>query len=231
LVATDIAARGIDVKGIGLVINYDLPEKSGDYVHRIGRTGRADKTGRAISFVLPGQIRDVKEIEKLIRKKLTINKSEDELKDLYRDASIEEKILKIQKNSNRRSAGSGRRMAPARLSGAAPAPKMKPVYRGGSILSRGRTQVETPRQAQSAKARPDSNRPARQEKRPTNVMSGLGDFFPESSDPLAPSRERIHPRVEKRSGAPRGGKNNAPRRPERMLTDRERFQRSMRGDR
>ncbi|MDA3839644.1 MAG: DEAD/DEAH box helicase [Patescibacteria group bacterium] len=53
LVATDIAARGIDVKEIELVVNFDLPEKSEDYVHRIGRTARAGKSGKAISFVMP----------------------------------------------------------------------------------------------------------------------------------------------------------------------------------
>lgn len=74
LVATDIAARGIDVKEIELVINFDLPEKSSDYVHRIGRTGRAGKSGRAISFVLPTQLKNVKEIEKLISKSLKVNK-------------------------------------------------------------------------------------------------------------------------------------------------------------
>ncbi len=51
LVATDIAARGIDVKGIELVINYDLPENAEDYVHRIGRTGRGNKRGKALTFI------------------------------------------------------------------------------------------------------------------------------------------------------------------------------------
>jgi len=74
LVATDIAARGIDVKGIELVVNYDLPENSEDYVHRIGRTGRAGLSGKAISFALPHQSRDVKDIERLINKTLNITK-------------------------------------------------------------------------------------------------------------------------------------------------------------
>jgi len=51
MVATDVASRGIDVEGISLVLNYDLPDNPEDYVHRIGRTGRADKPGHAISFV------------------------------------------------------------------------------------------------------------------------------------------------------------------------------------
>ena len=72
LVATDIAARGIDVHGIELVINYDLPDNTQDYVHRIGRTGRAGDTGKAISFAMPDQQRDIRDIERLIRKQLSI---------------------------------------------------------------------------------------------------------------------------------------------------------------
>lgn len=72
LVATDIAARGIDVTGIELVINYDLPEDAENYVHRIGRTARAGNKGRAISFATPDQGIDVKNIEKLIKTALPI---------------------------------------------------------------------------------------------------------------------------------------------------------------
>lgn len=72
LVATDIAARGIDVRGITLVINFDLPDNTQDYVHRIGRTGRAGEEGRAISFAMPDQKRDVRDIERLIRKEIPI---------------------------------------------------------------------------------------------------------------------------------------------------------------
>ncbi|HEX4103875.1 MAG TPA: DEAD/DEAH box helicase [Candidatus Paceibacterota bacterium] len=67
LVATDIAARGIDVKGIELVVNYDLPTNAEDYVHRIGRTGRAGAVGRAISFAMPEEKNDVRDIERLMR--------------------------------------------------------------------------------------------------------------------------------------------------------------------
>jgi ATP-dependent RNA helicase RhlE len=72
LVATDIAARGIDVKEISLVVNYDLPDAAEDYVHRIGRTGRAGHEGRAISFATPDQAQDVRDIERLIRNKLPL---------------------------------------------------------------------------------------------------------------------------------------------------------------
>lgn len=72
LVATDIAARGIDVTGISLVINYDLPGNSEDYVHRIGRTGRAGSFGKAVSFATPEERKDLRSIEKLMRKTLPI---------------------------------------------------------------------------------------------------------------------------------------------------------------
>jgi len=74
LVATDIAARGIDVTGIALVVNFDLPDNSEDYVHRIGRTGRAGRAGKAISLAMPDQRADIRAIERLIRKPLPVAK-------------------------------------------------------------------------------------------------------------------------------------------------------------
>ncbi len=72
LIATDIAARGIDVVGIELVVNYDLPNNSQDYVHRIGRTARAGMAGRAISFATFDQQQDVRDIERLVKTGLSI---------------------------------------------------------------------------------------------------------------------------------------------------------------
>jgi len=73
LVATDIASRGIDVKGIELVINYDLPDDHENYVHRIGRTGRAGREGRAITFAMPDQGGEIKGIERLMRLTLPVS--------------------------------------------------------------------------------------------------------------------------------------------------------------
>ncbi|MBM3281401.1 MAG: DEAD/DEAH box helicase [Candidatus Harrisonbacteria bacterium] len=75
LVATDIAARGIDVKGISLVVNYDLPSKTEDYVHRIGRTARAGAEGKAISFALPKEEREIRMIERLIKKAVKVSRA------------------------------------------------------------------------------------------------------------------------------------------------------------
>jgi ATP-dependent RNA helicase RhlE len=70
LVATDIAARGIDVSGLALVINYDLPNISETYVHRIGRTGRASMAGNAISFCDKEEQAFLRDIQKLIRQQI-----------------------------------------------------------------------------------------------------------------------------------------------------------------
>jgi ATP-dependent RNA helicase RhlE len=73
LVATDIAARGIDVKGISLVINYDIPNEPESYVHRIGRTARAGADGKAIAFCEPDERAYLRDIERLIRTDVPVN--------------------------------------------------------------------------------------------------------------------------------------------------------------
>jgi superfamily II DNA/RNA helicase len=70
LVATDIAARGIDVDAVSHVINYDVPNAPEDYVHRIGRTGRAGNTGRAITLVTPVEELSMRAIERLTGQKV-----------------------------------------------------------------------------------------------------------------------------------------------------------------
>ena len=85
LVATDIAARGIDVTGIEVVINYDIPQDSENYVHRIGRTARAGNKGHAISFATPDQKQDVENIEKIIKATLPVSKYPEIASEQYSD--------------------------------------------------------------------------------------------------------------------------------------------------
>lgn len=105
LVATDIAARGIDVNDITLVVNFDLPEHPDDYVHRIGRTGRGGKSGRATSFVTGRQKYDLKKIERHIKQRIPLQKTPELSNDITRG-----KEPKQQSNfGSRNSSGRGRK--------------------------------------------------------------------------------------------------------------------------
>jgi ATP-dependent RNA helicase RhlE len=80
LVATDVAARGIDVEKVSHVINFDVPSLYEDYVHRIGRTGRAFQEGKAITFATKAELYHIQRIEKLIRTKIPVKLLPDEIK-------------------------------------------------------------------------------------------------------------------------------------------------------
>jgi ATP-dependent RNA helicase RhlE len=70
LVATDIAARGIDIEELGHVVNFDVPLASDDYIHRVGRTARAEATGDAFTFVSPEEEGELRQIERAVGKRL-----------------------------------------------------------------------------------------------------------------------------------------------------------------
>ncbi len=72
LVATDVSSRGIDIPNVDFVVNYDLPDQAENYVHRVGRTGRASKKGQAISFCSKGEINILQEIEGFLKKRITV---------------------------------------------------------------------------------------------------------------------------------------------------------------
>jgi ATP-dependent RNA helicase RhlE len=76
LVATDIASRGLDIDKLPHVVNYELPQVPEDYIHRIGRTGRAGSSGEAISLIMPEEIKMLRTIEKLLKKNIPVNEIE-----------------------------------------------------------------------------------------------------------------------------------------------------------
>ena len=87
LVATDVAARGIHVEKVAFVINYDLPMEPEDYIHRIGRTGRQDEKGKAITFVTPDDIKILERIEKLIGERIEEEFADDYVKETAKRSS------------------------------------------------------------------------------------------------------------------------------------------------
>lgn len=107
LVATDILSRGIDIDDIAMVINYDVPRDAEDYVHRIGRTARADRDGRAVTFVSPDDIRYFQQIERFLEREITKNSLPDSLGDGPEYKSEEPKRRK-KWNGKRRGGGKGR---------------------------------------------------------------------------------------------------------------------------
>jgi len=101
LVATDVAARGIDIDNLSYVVNYDLPQDIESYVHRIGRTGRANKLGTAISLVNPRELSFMKSIERVTKAKIS-KKDIPTLDDIFRSKNnnFKEKIVKEMEGGN-----------------------------------------------------------------------------------------------------------------------------------
>jgi ATP-dependent RNA helicase DeaD len=99
LVATDVAARGLDVENIDVVFNYDLPQDPEDYVHRIGRTGRAGRSGRAVSFVFGREIHRLEMIERYTRQVIRREKvpSQEQVEGRLADLAFEEIKERLEK--------------------------------------------------------------------------------------------------------------------------------------
>ncbi|MBN2598151.1 DEAD/DEAH box helicase [Labilibaculum sp.] len=148
LVATDIAARGIDVSELSLVVNYDLPNIPETYVHRIGRTGRASASGNAISFCDTEEKPYLKDIQKLIRQDIDVVKDHPFLPGGVEDNAVEEvksdrrrqqpRASKSSKPSNSSRSSGSRSSNSSKSSGSSRTPNSsKPSYSGNKEWRRG----------------------------------------------------------------------------------------------
>ncbi|MGY6694692.1 MAG: DEAD/DEAH box helicase [Roseinatronobacter sp.] len=112
LVATDVAARGIDIPDVRHVYNYDLPEVPENYVHRIGRTARAGASGRAIAFCAPAEMGDLRAIERLMKRTLEVIGGAPWSDDLAGPARAQARKRGGQGRGGQRNAGSADKMTP-----------------------------------------------------------------------------------------------------------------------
>jgi ATP-dependent RNA helicase RhlE len=139
LVATDIAARGIDVEELGHVVNFDVPQAPDDYIHRVGRTGRADASGDAFTFVAPDEESDLRNIEKAIGRRLPrvtvpdfdyAAKPEGQL-EVPHGQRIAEIRARKREERQRAEANAARRGAALRTRGRGPQPSSRQSTEGG----------------------------------------------------------------------------------------------------
>jgi ATP-dependent RNA helicase RhlE len=128
MVATDIAARGLDVDGITHVVNYDLPEEPETYVHRIGRTARAGTDGDAVAFCAARERDFLRDIEKMIRKSIPVDKTHKYHSEEARNATG---IAARPEPKSRQ--GGGRRFSGPSSRGPSQGHSPRPAYKGGSF--------------------------------------------------------------------------------------------------
>jgi len=174
LVATDIAARGLDIEKLSLVVNFDVPEVPEDYVHRIGRTGRAGETGAAISLVSPEEQKNLVAIERLLKKQIQIEKNP--VFEMIADLPIHE----IYGDRDERGRGRDRR-----VSGSGREKSFKRPHNSGRPASHerdadGRRQVN-PRE-KFVSDRPNPSRKSAHSGQPTNLLFPARQDRQEQSD-------------------------------------------------
>ncbi len=172
MVATDVAARGLDVSGIELVVNFNLPDNSDDYVHRIGRTGRAGQPGKAITFATPNERREIKEIERLINR---------EIKQTAFAREKENRPTVVQSKDYRRGSESRteQQSAPSRRRRPAGNYRARGANQGSSRPGSSRPSSSRPNSSRPGSSRPNSSRPG--SSRPSS--SRPGPSRPSSSRP------------------------------------------------
>jgi len=192
LVATDVASRGIHVEDISHVINYDLPQDSENYVHRIGRTARAGKTGKAISLACEKYVFHLEPLEKMLDYKIPVVWPEDDwyVEDRSKPFPAKRKT-RLKSSTQRRSRSAENKKRGQRK----PPTKRKPSSFPGAFFGFGPQPVET--------------EPETQEAKPETPESKT-----ESAEPQPKSEEKKPKSAEKRRRGPRRRKRPAAKAPE-----------------
>ena len=171
LVASDVAARGLDIPAVSHIFNFDVPHHSEDYVHRIGRTGRAGLEGTAITLVAPSDAKLVDAIEKLIGQPIPWSGAPVQPADGLASTT---QPRRARPERSRSKTSSGRRAPPPVAPAQAPKPETKPKPAARAVPEHEQQSLPEPApQARPAHAQP---RRARQEAEP--AVLGLGDHVP-----------------------------------------------------
>ncbi|MHB0935276.1 MAG: DEAD/DEAH box helicase [Armatimonadota bacterium] len=204
LVATDIAARGIDVTSISHVINFDLPGKADDYLHRIGRTGRMERAGHAISLMTRGDVRSVREIERMLGKRIEVAQLENDDSQMSDAIPVERRGMvrapkqhaaspathrppKQHRDTEERPRRAPRNAAPAEPSSRANRPER--TQRADAPWSERRPRRTAERDASSAPPRAERPGKHRHEStKPTRKELRLQKFGPPTTQPPRPER-------------------------------------------
>jgi ATP-dependent RNA helicase RhlE len=205
LVATDIAARGIDIDQLPHVVNYDLPNVPEDYVHRIGRTGRAGATGEAISLVCVDELQLLKDIEKLIKRAVP----QEVIAGFEPDPTAKPEPI-LRRGQGGGGGGGGRQPR----QGQGQAPKRDGAPRGGATAKPAQQRSgQRPAQSQGQQPKPQGAKPAngpRPENKPRPVTPDGGaqqhaPRKPQANKPAGSNPGALLSGTKSRSDAPRGG--------------------------
>jgi len=203
LVATDIAARGIDIDQLPYVVNYELPNMPEDYVHRIGRTGRAGSAGEAVSLVCIDEHKLLRDIEKLIKRQIDVKA----VPGFEPDPSIAAEPIE----NGRRGQGGGRNAPRAPVRNAAPVTPRQSAPRPAPVKAASAPQAPAQKPA-GAQARPQQPRPQQardgqgRDQQPRQKQQAGGQRAPAPATPQAqPQRGRPAPqKASLLGGAPQG---------------------------